>query len=368
MKILFVGGSFDDNGGRKSSIVTKFCDELNKTNDINLTTYNGGYFSEIERILNKSITYDVVIWWANIPNDKPKTRDIKSINKKVILVTSKRNDNEKYSFSELINRTLSIKANLCIEFSKQNETFHMMLFDPLGNCWFKGTDIAECGSALVKRLKFLKDITRQGCINVNDMLGLSKDITKYMEMIKGEEDFFNIIKKYANVFHKLINPSPTVTRFLGNSSFRCQRGFPSVRKNGIVFVSKRNIDKRFIDINGFVPTKFYDDKVFYWGENKPSVDTPIQLQLYEKLTNIDYMIHAHVYIKDAPFTKNMIPCGGLQEVKEVLNTIKSDYGSFDKDFYAINLVGHGCIVMSSDVEKLKELKYLSRVMPETITQ
>lgn len=40
----------------------------------------------------------------------------------------------------------------------------------------------------------------------------------------------------------------------------------------------------------FVPTYLSEYKVYYCGENKPSVDTPIQLRLYEKLPNINYMI------------------------------------------------------------------------------
>lgn len=354
MKILFVGGSFNDEGGKSSSVVTKFSNEIIKKDDVELTLFNGGYFSEIEEIINKSMENDVVLWWANVPNDKPKIRDVKTVNSRVMLVTSKRNDNEKYSFSELINRALGAKANLCIEFSKYGDKFNMMLFDPLGNCWFKGEDISSCCSIMIDRLMFLQTVTRQGCNNIED-----DSIS-----VPDDNEFFEIIKGYADVFHELINPTPNVTRFLGNSSFRCQRGFPSFRKDGIVYVSKRSIDKRFIDKNGFVPTKLSEGKILYYGENKPSVDTPIQLRLYEKLPNINYMIHAHVYIKDAPFTSHMIPCGGIEEVNEVLGVISKEYETLEKDFYALNLIGHGCIVMSSDVEKLKNLDYIARVFPE----
>ena len=354
MKILFVGGSFNDEGGKPSSVVAKFSNEIIKNDGVELTLFNGGYFSEIEEIINQSMKNDVVLWWANIPNEKPKIRDVKAVNSKVMLVTSKRNDSEKYSFSELINRALGAKANLCIEFSKHNDKFEMMLFDPLGNCWFKGEDISNCCKVMISRLTFLKNITRQGCSNVS-----GENIS-----IPDDNEFFEIVKGYADVFHELINPAPNVTRFLGNSSFRCQRGFPSFKKDGIVYVSKRNIDKRFIDKNGFVPTKLSDGKVLYYGENKPSVDTPIQLRLYEKLPNINYMIHAHVYIKDAPFTGNMIPCGGIEEVNEVLDVINREYKTLENDFYVLNLVGHGCIAMSSDAAKLKNLNYIARVFPE----
>jgi len=356
MNVLFVGGSFDDNGGRPSSIVSKFANEIQSVNIgtyTSVTLYNGGYFSDIEHIIERCAEHDVVFWWANVPNDKPKIRDVKSVNNRVMLVTSKRNDNDKYSFAELINRALGTKANLCIEFKRINDKYQFMLFDPLGNSWYKGFDIKECANVMMCRLVFLSGITRQGCVHSDVEVS-----------VPDETEFFDVIKKHAETFHELINPEPNVTRFLGNSSFRCMRGFPSFKRDGVVFVSKRNVDKRFIDKDNFVPTWFEDSCIMYAGEHKPSVDTPIQLRLYDMLPNINYMIHAHVYIKDAPYTLRMVPCGGLQEVNEILFAIKSNYESMDQDFYAINLIGHGCIVMSDDVEKLKNLDYVGRVLPE----
>lgn len=368
MKLLMVGGTFDDNGGKASSVVRKFFEAIQDFDTFDeCRLYNGGEYSTVESLLDLCKDYKFVIWWANVPNDKPKLRDVKSVNSRCILVTSKRNDGDKYTIQELINRALGTKSNLCIEFKKdESGKFNMMIFDPLGNNWYSGNDIHECASKLVDRMLFLDMITRQSCTNVNEMVGLSNDISAYMDMIKGEDDFFSVIKEYAEVFHELISPAEGVTRFLGNSSFRCQRGFPSIRKNGIIFMSKRNIDKRYIDIQGFVPTKLHNNEVLYWGANKPSVDTPVQLRLYKLLPNIEYMIHAHVYIDNAPFTKHMIPCGGLQEVDEVIATIKEAYGSLDQDYYAVNLIGHGCIVMSSDVSKLKNIAYKGREIPERI--
>ena len=132
MKYLVVGGSFDDNGGRQSSLVFKFEQELKNAGVEDVKVFNGGQFSEMEGILERTKDADVVLWWANVPNDKPKIRDVKSVNPKCMLVTSKRNDNEKYNFGELVNRALGAKANLCVEFSKINGRFQMFVFDPLG--------------------------------------------------------------------------------------------------------------------------------------------------------------------------------------------------------------------------------------------
>lgn len=367
MKVLIVGGSFDNEGGRSSSVVTKFAKEIDKylekywarTGEKNsLTINNGGYFKEIEYILQDTADADIVFWWANVPNDMPKIRNVKEVNPKCMLVTSKRNDNEKYNFSELINHALGAKANLCVEFSKGNDRkFNMMVFDPLGNNWYSGENIKECTKAMMDRLVFLKDVTRQGCKNVDGKVS-----------VPNEEKFFDLIKENAEVFHKLINPAPGVTRFLGNSSFRCQRGFPSFKNDKMVYVSRRNVDKRYISRDAFVPTYLEEGNVFYQGENKPSVDTPIQLRLYDRLPNIRYMMHAHVYIEDAPFTSNMVPCGGLEEVEEVVSAIEESYGNLDGNFYAINLIGHGSIVMASDVDLMKNISYVSRTFPEKISE
>lgn len=352
-KVLFVGGTFDDNGGRASSLVNKFYEELKELITVDL--FNGGFYDSLEGIISTAEEYDYVIWWANVPNDKPKIRNVKEVNQKCILVTSKRNDNEKYSFSELINRALGIKANLCVEFSRNTDgKFNMMIFDPLGNDWYSGNDISNCAKSLIERMMFLKCITRQSCLHEEGEIE-----------VPDEKEFFNVIKSYAEVFHSLIQPDKGVTRFLGNSSFRCQRGFPSFRKDGLFFVSQRNVDKRYIGRESFVPITYKSMTPFYYGNNKPSVDTPIQVRLYQELPNINYMMHAHVYIKDAPFTDKMIPCGGLEEVEEILRVIGDDK---NKDFYAINLLGHGCIFMVKSVDQFENIPYISRPMPEKINE
>ena len=362
MKVLFVGGTFDDYGGKPSSVAKKVAEVLHNNVDVTLGFYNGGDFEDVEKILEASVHYDAVLWWANVPNDKPKLRDVKSINPKTMLITSKRNDNKKYSFSELINRALSAKANLCVEFSKQeNRQFKMMLFDPLGNAWYDGYDIEEFAKILLERTRYLSEITRKKCIPADIDTAVPEN-----------NELFDIVKGYADVFHSLIHPEGGVTRFLGNSSFRertrCERGFPSFRNGDTVFVSRRNVDKRFIDKDNFVPTKLdTNGNVLYGGENKPSVDTPIQLRLYEALPQINYMLHSHTYVEGAPFTGNMVPCGGVEEVTEILSVIDSLSGGRNEDFYAINLVGHGCIVMAKEAEQMKNLPFVGRILPERHT-
>jgi hypothetical protein len=64
----------------------------------------------------------------------------------------------------------------------------------------------------------------------------------------------------------------------------------------------------------------------------------------------------------APFTRHVIPCGGLQEVQEVVSTINNP----DAEWFVINLRGHGCIVASKDVGFFNNIKYMARPIPEMV--
>ncbi len=187
-----------------------------------------------------------------------------------------------------------------------------------------------------------------------------------------QPEFFEFARGCSDIFHNLINPDAGVTRFLGNMSFRCQNGFPSFRgDDGLIYVSRRNVDKRFINAESFVPTYRGDDgKVYYYGEHKPSVDTPIQQRLYELFPQMNYMLHAHCYINlpGTAQTQHPVPCGALEEVQEIINATMYK-GLQDAKLITVNLVGHGCIIMAASMEEIKNIPYeafYSRVMPEVL--
>lgn len=163
MKILVVGGSFDNDGGKPSGLVKKVYNAIIQNNE-NVDLYNGGYYSELSSLLMMAKCYDVVFWWVNVPNDLPKIRDVKDIAPHIIFVSSKRNDNNKYSDKELIERAASIKADIVFEFKKINQNqkiFNIRVFDPLGSVWHDGTDIADAINATLNRLSSLSKITEQ---------------------------------------------------------------------------------------------------------------------------------------------------------------------------------------------------------------
>ena len=350
MNIRIIGGTFDDNGGKPSGLISKLADSF-ESQGATINVSNGGSFDELSALMS-NIQEDVIFWMVNVPNDKPKNRDIKLLYPKKYLIMSKRN-NDEYTFAEMINRALGQKANLMLEFKATETPFKMRVFDPLGTVWCDYTsDINTITGALIKRLDFIMNITRKPTLKMDET----------GPVVPNENEFFALIKDYAEIFHELVSPAKEVTRFLGNSSFRCNRGFPSFKHDDYIFVSRRNINKRFIGQEGFVATKLINGQVHYWGEYKPSVDTPIQVRLYDALPNINYMLHSHVYLDDAVFTKTAVPCGAIEEVEEILSVIPDR----ETDFIKINLIGHGCIVLANNVEQLKKLEYNKRPAPEIL--
>lgn len=376
--VLIVGGTFDNEGGRPSNLINSIYEAVKQNTLFRVTAFNGGLVTSLHNIILPSVVnYGVVLWFANVPNDVDKLRDVKAINPKTLLITSKRNDDSKYTFAELISRALAIKANLTIEFSKHDDKFNMMLFDPLGNVFYDGLEVSELCKKLLCRVNELLTFTRVPSI---------QDTENDIPAVPDETDFFEFAHSCADIFHNLIRPAKGTERFLGNMSFRCQNGFPSFRgEDGIVYVSRRNVDKSDINAASFVPVYLDEDmNTKYFGEAKPSVDTPVQLRLYKLFPWANYMLHAHCYIDVADMqdtitykTENPVPCGALEEVGEIWGPYIKQGHLWESCVHnniprllAINLRGHGCILIAKDIEILKELQqhkdncFVQRPMPE----
>lgn len=366
--MVFVSGTFDENGGKRSKVMDDlFVGIMShlKGRESNRVFYlNGGYLCDLDEAFNAVSDKKFVFWFANLDNNHEKmVKQIKKNYPKVMLVTSKRNFGE-YEFQDVVAHGLRNKSNLIVEIGKQKafdgDIFAARVLDPLGNifCNFE-TDFYNVGKILANRAENLSNSTRMRSYCVGDALN-----------VPDEKEFFELVKRSAEVFDELLPKPAYPARFLGNASFRCQRGFPSFRYNGMVFVSKRDVDKTFIGRDGFVAVEFNDCSVTYYGDHKPSVDTPIQLSLYEDYPKINYMIHGHVYISGAPMTEWNCPCGDLHEVDQVRRALEEHYqGTKTENFY-LNLRGHGCLLGQSHVSRkdLELIKFISRPIPELIEE
>lgn len=252
---------------------------------------------------------------------------------------------------------LRVKANLCLVIDKKDNQFNCRLIDPLGNLFYEGEDFFSAGKVAAQRADKLSQFTR---VESRMIYG-----TENAEEANPPEEFLSIIHKFAKRFDELTDRPKTVSRFLGNASFRCSHGFPAFRGKDRIFVSRRNVDKEDIgppDFVGVEPFRPYMSGIEYYGNNKPSVDAPIQLLLFDHMLATNFIIHGHVYSKSfTAQTYDVIPCGAVEEWFELKKVLTPHL-----PIWSINIKGHGCIIGAENAKNLEQfLDHLkARPIPE----
>lgn len=349
MKLLLVTGTFDDKEGKESFIGTVLKDEAVRRS-FEVVHYNGGHLTDFNAIMNDLYTYSVIVWMPHIDNAVNKMLPvIKKLAPKAILVSSKRVVEKAYTDFEVVGRLLTSHSNLGIVITKDDD-YKFSLIDPLGNSWAKEVDLETLVQALFSRVSTLLKIKRVG----SESIGPVKEFTLPYKFIK-------IVKSYGEKFDLLMQ-AVHKDRLLGNASTRCAHGFPAAKLQDHYFVSKRNISKALIDESGFVEVKNEETIVKYFGDSKPSVDTPIQIRIFNYFKNVNYIIHGHAYLKNCITTSRSVPCGSIEEFDELSKYFESDSNNF-----GVNLRGHGCLILAKDLEWLeKQIENLiARPFPET---
>lgn len=350
MKVLLTAGTWDIEGGKKSSLMDKMYNLLKKESDFEIDFFNGGNIDSLEKIIERAKDYEVIFSIAKIPENF--TKNVKAINPFAIVIGSKRNIDSKYSFVEILNKTLLQRNNLSIMFSKREDDkeYKMTLFDPLGTSFYDGYDLEELVSKMISRVRFIMTTRRERTYKMEGEV-----------FVPNNEEFFSYVREVAGIFHKTIEHADGVTRFLGNASFR---------GDNLIYVSRRDVDKALINKENFVAAYLDDDeKVYYYGDYKPSKDTVVQTRLYKMFPNINYIIHSHCYADEAYFTDIPVPCGALDEIDEVLKVLQEKYNNdFSLSYYKFNLKGHGCLIFGGSIEELKGTKYVTRHLPERLEE
>lgn len=366
--ILFVCGTFNNDGGKPSSVGRAISDALMAHTDGSVAVINGGGLDELTDI---DFTYPhTIVWMPSLNNSEDKILPgIKKANPHAVLVSSKNVYDKSYTEWDTVGRLLASRSNLGFMISRENGLFNFKLLDPLGNMYCDTGDMAEVGKALAARLNYLGDLSRCSSESIGPVRCPVMD-----------EAFMEVVRRTADEFSKHVNAN-NPNRMLGNASTRCMSGFPAIRDDGRIFVTRRNIDKKTIAADGFIETRMRNmhksiiPTVEYYGDVKPSVDTPVQLMLFDAFPAVRYMIHGHVYVSGAPYTRNKIPCGYLEEFDEILEVVNENRltsGSSSRtgdrlpDNFAVNLLGHGCIVLANDLSYFDEINYISRPLPEGI--
>jgi ribulose-5-phosphate 4-epimerase/fuculose-1-phosphate aldolase len=333
MKSIVVGGNFGETP-KASSVALKLSEQLNSD------LINGGSINEL-RAASLLTAYDLIIWAVNVDNEVEKIYPIKKTGAVLICTKAMR---ESSNLGSAVSRIFKMNANAVISIDTSITPFYFYLIDALGNNWCSTpyTDV------LAAKIQELYDWSK-GSIRIKSTP--VKQITTQL---------WNNSQTTKNTLDHLCDIVKTVAdkvelerggRYFGNVSTRCAKMFPSVRRtddNDLIAVSARNTPKDRIRPEDFVFTELGDNEVYYEGDRKPSVDTPVQLHLYQKLKHINFMIHGHAYIQGAPFTEHYYPCGDLREVEAIEEIIDDQ-----KIAFRINLRNHGFLIAASDLIALR---------------
>ncbi len=341
--VLIVGGDFGEIP-KKSSIIEKLSIGFN-----NVTIVNGGSVQDLIDIDLQG--YKLILWMANVDNEIHKYYAKKDVGS--ILICSKvLRDNR--NMGDAVARIFKMNANAVIAIESDVNPFVFNLVDALGNSWCKTSNLLELTNSIGDLYRWHEESIRVGTILNKEML---IDDSSDRERL---EEFAEVVKLVAD---KVENERGG--RYFGNASTRCAKMFPSYRfyrSRTSIFVSARNVPKDRMTVDDFVIVSLIDGKVNYNSKSKPSVDTPVQLELYNRY-DINYMIHGHAYIDNAQFTDNYYPCGDLRELEEIEKC-------FDRGVFVINLKNHGFVIATETLEEMKEIvertKFVYRTMEEKI--
>lgn len=309
MNIIIVGGN-----SKKSGVITKLSNNLKEF----------GSVSEFNGVLPMDISNgNLILWWPDIPNKIEKKYPEKNVGSVLICSKVMRKSTTRI---DAVSRIFKMKGNAVVLIYKNEKLFEFELVDALNNTWVRTSDLRALTETIMKLYSWTKASKRKSLAFMKEFPYEKPSVSRFLEI---------------NRLLALKVAEGCGNRFFGNYSTRCTKLFPSVRNENYYLFSPRNIDKRFVCKEDLVLVT----KDNYFGDRKPSVDTPIQIEIYENLRHINYMIHGHAFIKEAPFTKHYFPCGDLREVPEIMALLRK---GFDK----INLKNHGFLIVGKNEDEM----------------
>jgi len=320
-RVIVVGGDFNPEGGKQSRIVEQIaCRLSNRT-----IVHNGGTITQLQEL--QEISGDLIIWMPNIPNNQTKVYPTKPLGS--VLICSKLMRPETTRL-DAVSRIFKMHANAVIAIYP-GDKYNFALIDALGNIWEQASHIGLLTWSILELYEWSKGQLRAHSLEAELEAGPYQD-----------DGFIQLVKQTADRIE-----ASDIPRFFGNCSTRCMKTFPSHRVKEQIYVSARNIDKQRITAEDMVPVQGIRNQQFiqYQGKRKPSIDTPVQLALYKKFPEINYMIHGHAFVEGAQSTSDYYPCGDMREYPRIIERIKKPYG-------VINLRQHGFLIYSDQLETL----------------
>jgi len=324
MKILIIGGHFGTKP-KSSGVINKIAKYFNMCDDV--TVYNGGTIPELLAI--SAVGYKLILWFPDVGNTHIKIYPAKDTGAVLICSKMTRPDLVANPRLDAVSRIFKMNANAVVLISrKPGKKYEFELIDALNNTWgYKTNNITMLNEGI-------NNLTKWTLTSKRHSLFKDESLQKLVDLTRQVADRFEA----------------DMGRYFGNCSTRCMKMFPSSR----YFFSRRNVDKNRLEVKDMVATT----ELTYYGEHKPSVDTPVQLELYRNCFNINYFIHGHAHIPEQPETFEYFPCGDLREAPGIIELIKPHR------FGIINLKNHGFLIYADTIDHLKAMVTLVKFVKE----
>lgn len=336
---------------------------------MNIAIIGNGFKKEIQQVFtndtitiktntNKLNDFDIV--FALDPNIE--LTGLKSKYQKIMLIGITKGK----SFFQKVQYTILNKMNL--GFILENN--QIIITDPLGNLWYEGNNKLDAIQSSKDRLTYLKTITRKSTFEDDKNLILNWYFNSFKldeKQVNGaltetiDPLFLQIIQGYSKQIYPMMGADLSKDK---HPKIRCAKTMPSFRQNHKIYVSKRETPYTFLEKEDFTETELINDIIYYKGKQKPAVDTPIHIKIYEYLPQINFIIHTHTYIQGAPMTSISNPCGSIEEFNEIKRVIIEHYQDTTLNQYTFNLKGHGSMVLGHTLPDVQNIQYVARQIPE----
>lgn len=329
-----IGGSYEPN--KESSIVRKLSKIMNAELTVNGTKEINDFLEHKKQLTGLSL------WMPDFSNEKEKSYPKKAIGTCLICSKVVRHEPGQHKFTEAVCRIFKMNGNAVIAIEKTLPNYTFTLIDALGNIWVETTNLEILSEGILKFYDWYKQQKRKSIKKA------SKDRQKQFEKEPELEEFLELVRLNA----KRVQQN-SGTRYFGNCSTRCQKTFPIYKmKNYVDFlVSARNISKEEITIEDLV---LVSEEKFH-GERKPSVDTPIQLELYKAFPKLKFMIHGHAFFENTKETEEYYCCGDLREFEDIKRQIENK----ETTKIIINLKKHGYLIATETLKEMKDFLELN---------
>lgn len=329
--LLIVGGNFGYVVNKPSLVIDKLVSSLSVYFK-DITVINSGTLKQLQESANMVGQFDITVWMPDVPDNAPNIKMEKDIG--AVLIVAKNLYSNKCTRTDAVTRIFKYHANAVIAINRTSigEPFNFELIDALNNNWtdHKTTLIDELTASIHNLYHWTKAAKRESVIHETD------DIDKLLELNT-----------------KVINTNAEQNiRYFGNT--RCTLMFPSCRQTKGILVSPRNSDKLQLKRNDMIHV--YRKKLgqlAYFGNTKPSIDTPIQMSLYEYFPRINFFIHGHNTIKKVHTTKRYFPCGDLREIQQSFDIINTNPMESTHVYSGMfNIKNHGFLIYAENIADL----------------